>query len=111
MSEELNTTQRIAAGIDLLDRNVQDWINDININTLDVSDTSNCPLGQVFRNRSTDVYRIYNNARYFLYGIDTLNISGSTSLYGFARPSNISFQELTNEWKAQLKLRFQEHSD
>jgi len=105
MPEELTVTQRVTNGIKLFDEQVPDWIEYISLDTLDVSDTENCPLGQVYKNCSTDVYRMYNQARYFLYGIDTLNISGKASYYGFARPLDVSFQELTNEWKAQLRLR------
>jgi hypothetical protein len=81
-------TTQVQSGIKLLDGyygSRSAWVNDIDLDTLDLGSCGVCVLGQLFGDYSE--------------GLDTLNIGGGYS-YGF--DTSGSFRELTQAWKDAL---------
>lgn len=74
-------------GIRLLDKENPDWRRHINIDTLDVSDCTNCILGQLYGHYCT--------------GEDMLCINGHADRYGFAIVHG-DYTTLTDTWKLAL---------
>lgn len=106
---------RVSAGIQLLDDNVEGWRGKVNIATLDLRNTRNCILGQVFKTDPDSWDTGYNVGR------ETLGLKGCKCCpeMGGEAPSNYGFdadldgdyeyidgefEELQAEWERQLSL-------
>lgn len=91
---DLTIEERVDAGIRFLDEKVPDWRNKVNPATLDIGNSWNCPLGQI--------YGIY------VEGLRWLGLTSMTaSRYGFERDhytQNIwdDINALNAEWRRRL---------
>lgn len=92
-------THAAAKGADLLDEDRPGWATMIDLDTLDVSDLANCPLGQVYGQFTSSLYRL---------GIDPslasefgFDLSGRSS----REEEDEQFTHLTRAWTEEILSR------
>jgi hypothetical protein len=94
--------ERIGKGIALLDERIPNWRERIDLTSLDLGDTTQCVLGEVFaENYDPEVY-----ISPFGYGIEYLGIAHNPSTYAFdngIEGAYIPYRELTEAWKVALE--------
>lgn len=87
--------KQIEAGAKLLDEKRPEWVDLIDLSDLDLGDTCNCVIGQVFFEKT------YISALMDLFGEeDELKANDLSHDYGFATRSlqGFSYETLTQEW-------------
>jgi hypothetical protein len=104
-----NSRQEIEAGSALLDEKASGWIERINLELLDLSNTCDCVVGQLFPNIS------YLNALEVLFGKDSdendvvamsRGCGFSIDCYGLSfQKRDALYSQLTQEWKEYIRER------
>lgn len=88
-------TERVAAGVALLDREQPGWDSKVNLDTLNIASSWNCVLGQLYGDELT--------------GGKALDLKWVVAVRcGFDRHSGelrVVFDELTDEWKRVISER------
>lgn len=106
--------ERVAAGIQLLDDNVEGWRDKINLETFNIQNTRNCILGQIFKTDEDHWESGYDvgRAKLNLAGCDCCAEEGQLLPYdygfdarlGLAEDISYQFRDLQSEWEFQLAL-------
>jgi len=96
----LNIEDRVQKGIDYLNKNYPDWLDQINIDRLDLNDPFDCILGQLFGNFSRSNL---NWVEVGEYGFDRPH-----DLYEEYNEENVAnrlkyFEDLTFFWKKKIR--------
>jgi len=108
-----NVADRVSAGIALLDEKVPNWRDKIDLETLNLRNTRNCVLGQVFKTPEDSWQSGYDAGREILEleGCGCCEDAGpSPAEYGFdvdlfyIDDLDEEFDELQAEWERQLSL-------
>lgn len=88
----MSVEDRVARGVEILDREEPGWVNHLNTDTLDISSLENCVLGQL--------YGSYGEGREAL-GIPLF----CEDVYGFDGYSSGDVRSLTHEWLRVIESR------
>jgi hypothetical protein len=105
-----NVAERVSAGIALLDEKAPGWRDKINLATLNIRNTRECILGQVFKT-GEDSWQSGYDAGCEILGLEGCSCcSGTAELapvtYGFdadfSEDVDVEFDELQTEWERQL---------
>src|ERR1044071_339073 len=98
VAEDAAYKERVLAGIRLLEQKYGlDWVDKIDLDTLNLADVHCCVLGQLYDNGTRNGY--YN-------GLRTLNLydtEGEATRYGFS--TDHSYNKLQRAWETAIKAR------
>ncbi len=83
----ISAKQRVANGVEFLNRNLRNWRDSIDISKLDLSCPNNCIMGQIGWPKE-DTYK----------GISATMNCDVAELFGFLRSVDADYDELQVEW-------------